>query len=124
MVKEIGSSKSKSYISPSIKEELRSAGRHHHHSPRNSTRRAYNNPSISHVKKYKRRFGGDELQGEINNIKTPTFDGEYKKYKYVETWMLGMRRYFQLNNYSLQVEGRTVIYQLMGKASLWWDKFV
>jgi hypothetical protein len=60
----------------------------------------------------------------MNKIKPPTFDGEHKKDEYEETWMLGMRKYFQLHNYSEQIEGRIDIYQLNGKASMWWDQFV
>jgi hypothetical protein len=37
---------------------------------------------------------------------------------------MGMRKYFQLNNYSSHAEGRIVIYQLNGKASMWWDQCV
>jgi hypothetical protein len=124
MDKETESSKSKSHRYPTIREEFRSVGRHHHHSPRNSTRRAYNSPSISPVKKHKRRSGVDELQGEMNKIKPPTFDGEHKKDEDAKTWLLGMRRYFQLHNYSSQEEGRISIYQLKGKASMWWDQLV
>ena len=66
----------------------------------------------------------DELQGEMNKIKPPTFDGENKKDDVVETWLLGMRKYFQLHNYSSHTEGRIFIFQLKGKASMWWDQFV
>jgi hypothetical protein len=52
---------------------------HHHHSPRHSTRREYNNLSISPVRKHKRRSGVDELQGEMNKIRPPIFDDEHKK---------------------------------------------
>jgi hypothetical protein len=52
----------------------------------------------------------DELKGEMNKIKPPIFDGEHKKDEYVETWMLGMRKYFQLHNYSSHVERRISIY--------------
>jgi hypothetical protein len=38
--------------------------------------------------------------------------------------MLGMRKYLQLHNYSVQAEGRISIYQLKGKASMWRDQFV
>jgi hypothetical protein len=38
----------------------------------------------------------DELKGEMNNIKPPMFDGEHKKEEDAETWLLGMRKYFQL----------------------------
>jgi hypothetical protein len=66
----------------------------------------------------------DELRGEMSQIKPLTFDGEHKKDEDVETWMLGMRKYFQLHNYSSHVEGRISIYQLKGKASMWWDHLV
>jgi hypothetical protein len=36
----------------------------------------------------------DEIRGEMNKIKPPTFDGEKKKDEDAETWMLGMRNYF------------------------------
>jgi hypothetical protein len=35
-----------------------------------------------------------------------------------------MRKYFQLHNYSSHAEGRISIYQLKGKASMWWDHLV
>jgi hypothetical protein len=60
----------------------------------------------------------------MNKIKPPTFDGEHKKDEYAETWFLGMRKYFQLHNYSSHREGIISIYQLKGKASMWWDQFV
>jgi N-glycosylase/DNA lyase len=66
----------------------------------------------------------DELHGEMNKIKPPTFDGEHKKDEDAETWLLGMRKYFQLHNYSAHAEGRIAIYQLKGKTSMWWDQFM
>jgi hypothetical protein len=66
----------------------------------------------------------DEIQGEMNKIKPPTFDGEKKKDEYDETWLIGMRKYFQLHNYSSHAEGRISIYKLKGNASVWWDQFV
>jgi hypothetical protein len=60
----------------------------------------------------------------MNKIKPPTFDGENKKDEDAKTWLLGMRKYFQLHNYSFHTEGRISIYQLKGKASMWWDHLV
>jgi hypothetical protein len=60
----------------------------------------------------------------MNKIKPPTFDGEHKKDEDAETWMLIMRKYFQLHNYSSQAEERISIYQLKGKESMWWDQLV
>jgi hypothetical protein len=63
----------------------------------------------------------DELKGEMNKIKHPMFDGEHKKEEDVETCFLGMRKYSQLQNYSSHAEGRITMYQLKGKAYMWWD---
>jgi hypothetical protein len=60
----------------------------------------------------------------MKKIKPPTFDGEHKKDEDVQTWFLGMRKYFQLHNYSSHAEGRIAIYQLKGKATMWWDQLV
>ena len=115
MDKENDSSKAGSHRSHDERRRIRNVGRHHHHSPRNSTRREHNRSSPYPIKKHKRRFGVDELEGEMNKIKPPTFDGEHKKDEDVETWLLGMRNHFQLHNYSSQEEGRISIYQLKGK---------
>jgi hypothetical protein len=74
---------------------LRSDGRHHHHSQSRSKIRARSSSIPSPTRKH-RRFGVDELKGEINKIKPPTFDGEHKKEEDAKTWLLGMRKYFQL----------------------------
>jgi hypothetical protein len=100
MDKETESIKSRRNRSHDERRKTRSIDRHHHHSPRYSSGRARNSSSPSPVKKHKRRFGVDEIQGEINKIKPPTFDGEHKKDEDVETWLLGMRKCFQLHNYS------------------------
>jgi hypothetical protein len=57
----------------------------------------------------------------MNKINPPTFDGELKKYEDAENWLLGMRKYFQLHNFSSQEEGRISIYQFKETASIWWD---
>jgi hypothetical protein len=64
-----------------------------------------------------RKSGKEELKGEMNKIKPPTFDGEHKKEEDAETWLLGM-------NYSAHAKGRIAMYQLKGKASMWWDQLV
>jgi hypothetical protein len=104
--------------SPDEKIRSRSGSIHHHHSQGHSNRRAHNISSPSPVRKHHNRFGVDEPRGEMNKIKPPTFDGEHKKDEDAETWLLGMRKYFQLHNYSSHVEGRNFIYQLKGKASM------
>jgi hypothetical protein len=121
--KEIGSSKSGSHKTPEERGRSRSDSRHHHHSQRQSKRRAHSSSRPSPAEKHN-RSRVDELKGEMNKIKSPTFDGEHKKDEDVETCLMGMREYFQLHNYSSHAEGRTIIYQLRGKASMWWDQLV
>jgi hypothetical protein len=61
------------------------------------------------------------LQGELRKIKPPTFYGENKMGEDVEDWLLGIRKYFQLRNYSSNLEAIIAIYNLQGKASILWD---
>jgi hypothetical protein len=114
--KESGSSKSGSHGTPEKKGRSRSGSRNHQHFQRHSKRRPHNSLSPSPTRK-NRRSEVDELKGEMNNIKPPTFDGGHQKDEDVETWLLGMRKYFQLHNYSSHAEGRIEIYQLQACAS-------
>jgi hypothetical protein len=121
--KESGSSKTGSRRTPEKKGRSRSVTRHHRHSLKHFNKRTHSISIPSPTRKH-RRYGVDELKGEMNNIKPPTFDREHKKDEYVETWLLGMRKYFQLQNYSSHAKGRIVIYQIKGKESIWWEKLV
>jgi hypothetical protein len=122
--KESGYNKLGSHGTPEGKGRSRSGSRHHHHSQKHSNRRAHSSSSPSPIRKHHRISGVDELKGKMNKIKPLTFDGEHKKDEDDETWLLGMRKYFQLNNCSSHAEGRISIYQLKGKASMWWDQLV
>jgi hypothetical protein len=114
---------SRSVRTPERRRRSRSGSRHHRRSPNHSSREAHSSSSPSPTRKH-RRSGVDELKGEMNKIKPPMFDGEHKKEEDAKTWLLGMRKYFQLQNYFAHAEGRIVMYQLKGKASMWWDQFV
>jgi hypothetical protein len=119
--KESGSRKTGSRRTPEKKGRSRSVTRHHRHSLKHFNKRTHSISIPSPTRKH-RIYGVDELKGEMNNIKPPTFDREHKKDEYVETWLLGMRKYFQLQNYSSHAKGRIVIYQIKGKESIWWEK--
>jgi hypothetical protein len=101
----------------------RSDSRHHSRSQRRSGSKTHNSSSPSPTRKHQ-KSGREELKGEMNKIKPPTFDGEHKREEDAETWLLGMKKYFQLQNYSTHAEGRIAMYHLKGKASMWWDQFV
>jgi len=68
MDKDIDSRKSGSHGSHDEGRRTRSVGRYHHHSPRNSTRRVHSISSPSPMRKHNRRYGVDEIQGEMNKI--------------------------------------------------------
>ena len=55
-------------------------------------------------------------------MKPPTFDGENKRGEDLEIWCFGLRKYFQLYQYSPNLEARIAIYHLKGKASIWCDE--
>jgi hypothetical protein len=112
--KESDTRKIGSHKTPERKTRLRSVSKHRRRSPNHSSWEAHNSSSPYPTRNH-RRSGMDELKGEMNNIKPPTFDGEHKKKEDVETWLLGMRKYFQLQNYSSHAEGRIAMYQLKGK---------
>ena len=62
------------------------------------------------------------LQGELRKLKPPSFDGEREREDDAEAWMLGLMRYFQLHNYSSNLEEIIFTYHLHGKDAMWWDK--
>ena len=73
---------------------------------------------ISPVRYKKRRFTWDEQARELRRIKPPNFDGEVNKGEYVEAWLLGLRKLFQLHQYTPNMEERVSIYYIQGKASI------
>jgi hypothetical protein len=101
----------------------RSGSRHLSRSQRRYDSKTHNSSSPSPTRKHQ-KSGREELKGEMNKSKPLAFDGEHKKEEDVETWLLGMKKYFQLQNYSTRAEGRIAMYQLKGKVSMWWDQFV
>ena len=103
--KESDTSRSRSVKTPESGRRLRSGIRHYHLSPKHFGKETHSSSSPSPTKKH-RKSGRDKLKGEINKIKPPTFDGEHKKEEDAETWLLGMNKYFQLQNYFAHAEGR------------------
>jgi hypothetical protein len=62
------------------------------------------------------------LQGELRKLKPPSFEGEREREDDVEAWLLGLRIYFQLHNYSSNLEARIATYHLHRKVAMWWDQ--
>ena len=63
----------------------------------------------------------DHLEGEFKNIKLTNFDGESNTGEEAEAWMLGINKYFQIYNYSSNMKVRMAIYNLKGRANIWWQ---
>eukprot|EP00253_Pinus_taeda_P002762 PITA_02762 len=61
-----------------------------------------------------------ELQGEFRKIKPPYFDKEQEEV--AEAWLINMNKYFQLYEYDHNLKARLAIFQLQGKATLWWEE--
>lgn len=63
----------------------------------------------------------DHLEGEFKKIKPTSFDGESKTGEEAEAWLLDIKKYFHIYNYSSNMKVRMAIYNLKGKASIWWQ---
>ena len=55
--------------------------------------------SSSHKNERKRRYK-NHSRDEFKTARPPTFNGEIKNGQEVEAWLLGMRKYFQVQDYS------------------------
>ena len=62
----------------------------------------------------------DHLEGEFKKVKPTSFDGETRTGEEAEAWLLDIKKYFQLHNYSSNMKVRMVVYNLKGKSSIWW----
>ena len=56
--------------------------------------------------------------GEFKKEKPPTFDGEVKSGQEAEFLLLGMRHYFQVQDYSGNMKARVSIFNLTGRESI------
>ena len=59
--------------------------------------------------------------GEFKKIKPPTFNGESEKGEEAKCWLSGMKKYFQISNYSNQLNARMTIYNVSRKDDIWWQ---
>jgi hypothetical protein len=77
---------------------------------------------VSPDRHQRRRHELDSLQGELRKLKPPSFDGDREREYDVKAWLLGLRMYFQLHNYSSNLEAIIATYHLHGKVVMWWDE--
>ena len=63
----------------------------------------------------------DHLEGEFKKIKPATFDGESRTGEEAGAWLLDIKKYFHIYNYSNNMKVKMATYNLKGKASIWWQ---
>ena len=78
--------------------------------------------SSYHRGRRKRRYQ-NHSQDEFRKVKPPTFNGEVNNSQEAEAWLLGIRKYFQVQDYSRNMKARVAIFNLIGRASIWWEQF-
>ena len=79
--------------------------------------------SSSSHKNHRRRHYHNHSRDEFKKARPPTFNGEVKTGQEVEAWLLGMRKYFQVQDYSRNMKARVSILNLTERASIWWEHF-
>ena len=79
--------------------------------------------SSSSHENQRRRHYQNHSQDEFEKKRPPTFNGEIKNGQEVESWLLGIRKYFQVQDYFGNMKARVAIFNLTGRASIWWEHF-
>ena len=87
-----------------------------------SKRSTEDSGSSSQRGRRKRRYQNCS-RDEFSKAKPPTFNGEVKTGQEVEAWLLGIRKYFQVQDYSGNMKARVAIFSLTRRASIWWEHF-
>jgi hypothetical protein len=101
---------------------------HGHHSPPyserifNASEDLISSLEVSPVIHQRRKQEIDSLQGELRKLKPTSLDGEREREDDVEAQFLGLWRYFQLHNYSSNLEAKISTYNLHGKVEMWWGQ--
>lgn len=58
---------------------------------------------------------------EFRKVNPPTFDGEMKKSKDAEAWLLGIKNLFGFHDYLYNIKAKISIFNLKGKEDIWWE---
>jgi len=61
------------------------------------------------------------MEGHFKKSKPSTFEGESRTGEEVEAWLLDIKKYFQIYNYSNHMKVRMSISNLKGKVGIWWQ---
>ena len=78
--------------------------------------------SSSHKGK-RNRHHRDRSWDESKKAKLPTFNGEVKTGQEADAWLLGIKKYFHVQDYSGNMKAGVSIFNLNGRESIWWEHF-
>ena len=103
---------------------------------KSSTRRRKISPSESYESKGSTGDSSSSSQGnerkrhyknhsrdEFKKARPPTFNGDIKNGQEAKAWLLGMNKYFQVQDYYGNMKAKVAIFNLTGRASIWWEHF-
>lgn len=78
--------------------------------------------SVATKRHYQQKMRGKDLMPEEFKKENPhTFDGEVKKAEEIEACLLRMKKYFRVHGYFENMKERVAIFNLKGKANIWWE---
>ena len=83
---------------------------------------ATGDPSSSSHENQRRHYQ-NHSRHEFKKARPPTFNGEVNTGQEAEAWLLRMRKYFQVQDYSGNMKARVAIFNFTGRASMWWENF-
>lgn len=58
---------------------------------------------------------------EFKKAKPPIFDGEMNILEDIEAWLIGMKKFFRLQEYSYNMEPKISTFSLKGKVHILWE---
>jgi hypothetical protein len=77
--------------------------------------------SYSRRKQKKRKHSKSHNLEEFKKAKPPCFNGEIKIGEEAEAWLLGLKKYFRVHDFSENLKVRVATFNLNVKASIWWE---
>jgi hypothetical protein len=89
-------------------------------SERNTTSEGFSNDETdsSTYRKKRKKHSKISLTKEFRKAKPLTFNGEVKKGEEVEAWLMGLKNFFRVHNYSGNMKSRLSSINLIGGASI------
>jgi hypothetical protein len=76
---------------------------------------------LGHIVKRKRKNFKSHDYEELKKAKPPSFNGKIERGEEAEDWLLGLKKYFRVHDYSKNLKARIAIFNLNGNAKIWWE---